>query len=296
MRCIGQDNEMNPEQLEDRRLYARRYYWKNREKIRQWGRDWQERNREKTRESTRRNRRENPEKVKKCCRDHLMRKYYIRREWCIDHMGGQCEWCGSRARTKLVFSFVGPGERSKSTIATLSEQDLVEELKRYLLLCKACDRIHQFKKLEERFDGVRCPSAKLTADQVAEIKRSLVERERCEKIAERYGVLVQTINGIRYLSYYTHIVSELNPFICSTEYPLESRFVEESGEIIERAQKMLALKEEVSSPKMAHILGVGVDTVKRLSDKGRIPHNRPTPDSHRRFNIVDVLASFGLEV
>lgn len=52
-----------------------------------------------------------------------------------------------------------------------------------------------------------------------------------------------------------------------------------------------ALSQWVTITEAAEILGVSIDTVRRLTDAGEIPCWRPTPTSYRRYDRA-VLADF----
>ena len=87
-----------------------------------------------------------PEKLKRYA-ESSKRKRRSRKIWAIDYKGGVCKHCNTVVHEAAFdFHHLNPKEKDMDVglMLTRSEEDIVKELDKCILLCANCHRIHHY--------------------------------------------------------------------------------------------------------------------------------------------------------
>jgi len=111
----------------------------------------------------------------------------------IERLGGKCVRCG--ATENLQFDHIVPGSRVRkiSEATNWSLERFLAEVDKCQLLCDPCHR-QKSKEAGETAHGERNPRAKLTEDDVREIRKSDLSYSQ---LAVQYGVGKRAIMSVK---------------------------------------------------------------------------------------------------
>ena len=118
---------------------------------------------------------------------YLKEKYYRLKKIVFDILGNKCASCG--ATTNLQIDHKNKTLKSFNVTTQLRVKpwnQILEEVKKCQLLCKKC---HD-KKTKDEFSnyGSKCPGAKLSEENIIEIRKLLDSKVSLRKIGAMYGV------------------------------------------------------------------------------------------------------------
>lgn len=139
--------------------------------------------------------------------EYNLKRYYLKRQQYIQHMGGQCKMCGSK--DNLHFDHIDP-EKKSFTIGsrlTYPKNYVLAELEKCQLLCQKC---HIAKSIvgkdgySKRAKGSQVATSKLSSEMVIEIKK-LLNTMTDKELAEQFSVGRKSINNIRHGVTWRHL-------------------------------------------------------------------------------------------
>lgn len=123
-----------------------------------------------------------------------------RRAFAISYLGGKCSKCESRER--LEIDHINKSEKSFPISRPPNENAFREELTKCQLLCYDC---HRLKSSQEE-QGEKNPSAKLTKEDVQEIRVRLVAGESGVSLAKEFDVCAMQISRIKNNKRWKHAI------------------------------------------------------------------------------------------
>lgn len=137
---------------------------------------------------------------------HLER-YYNRRLFAINYLGGKCNNCG--ILNNLQFDHINPKNKKYniSKILMYKIDTLTEELNKCQLLCEKCHKQKCFtdgSHYKNTARGSRIYGSKLTDANVIKIKNLIGNNTQLE-IAKLFGVSRETISSIKNNRIWKHI-------------------------------------------------------------------------------------------
>lgn len=136
---------------------------------------------------------------------HLER-YYNRKKWSIEYLGGECKKC--KSTLNLQFDHISP-ECKKCNVTKMllySLKKLTKELNKCQLLCHECHL--EKSKIDAHRNpakGSRVGTSKLIENDVIEIKKRLKKGDKMIQIAETFNISYVTIRFIRSGRLWKHI-------------------------------------------------------------------------------------------
>lgn len=143
----------------------------------------------------------------KICKEYHQKYYANRKQEYVDLLGGRCIKCGSK--DNLEFDHIDKNSRKFIIIKILKRKKeiVLKELKKCQLLCSICHRKKSGKENQcgGRVKGEKSNLAKLSDNEVIEIKKRLNNEESCSSIAKKYGVTSMNIRCIKNGKSWRHI-------------------------------------------------------------------------------------------
>lgn len=132
--------------------------------------------------------------------EYNLKRYYLKRQEYIAHMGGKCKKCGSV--NNLHFDHIDPSTKSFTIGSKLTypKDYVLAELEKCQLLCQKCHIVKSILGKDgynKRAKGSSIGASKLTENVVKDIKNKL-DSHTDKELAEIYKVGRKSINNIRH--------------------------------------------------------------------------------------------------
>lgn len=124
-------------------------------------------------------------------RKHKAEVALRRRAFALELLGGKCAHCGSTQN--LEIDHKNKEEKSFAVSRPANDEVFKKELEKCQLLCSVCHR----RKSTEEHSGEKSPLAKLTSEQVQEIRTRLAAGETGRSLAIIYKVCPMQISRIK---------------------------------------------------------------------------------------------------
>lgn len=117
----------------------------------------------------------------------------------IEQLGGECVSC--HTKSDLELDHIDRKTKTFPISRPPSEKAFWQEIKKCQILCKPCHRIKSTKEHQ----GDNCPHAKLTSEQIKEIRKELLLGCKGSELSRKYGVSVTHISKIKNKKRWGHI-------------------------------------------------------------------------------------------
>jgi hypothetical protein len=118
----------------------------------------------------------------------------------IIYLKGKCVICAGKEELEL--DHIDRRTKKFPISRPPSEKAFWEEIKKCQVLCKKCHRIKSTKENQ----GENCPNAKLTSQQVKEIRSKLYNGHSARSVSKEYGVQPMQISRIKNEKEWKHVV------------------------------------------------------------------------------------------